>query len=210
MFAQDKIFACSEDEYIVSAANREAYDYVVMWPRWIDFATVLVGDRCSGKTYLSSIWQQKANAMAITLDNIEYYRDFMHKYENFLIDDAHLLSDFEGEIMHVYNIIKEQKKNLLVTTVKGHVFKLPDLRSRLLAVPNYHIVQPDDYLTAMLIIKAFAEHDIAINPRMLEYVSARVDREYQSIQNLARDVNHLLTIGSYNTVLSAIRDAICA
>ena len=55
-------------------------------------------------------------------------------------------------------------------------FALPDLRSRLNALPAVRIGAPDDALLKTVMLKHFADRQLAIDPKVLDFLAVRVER----------------------------------
>ena len=53
---------------------------------------------------------------------------------------------------------------------------LPDLRSRLNALPAVRIGAPDDALLKTVMLKQFADRQLAIDPKVLDFLAVRVER----------------------------------
>jgi chromosomal replication initiation ATPase DnaA len=54
--------------------------------------------------------------------------------------------------------------------------RLPDLRSRLNALPAIRIGAPDEALLKMVMLKHFADRQLAIDPKVLDYLGLHVER----------------------------------
>ena len=54
--------------------------------------------------------------------------------------------------------------------------KLPDLLSRLNAVPGVEIGAPDEALLQTVMLKQFADRQLDIDPKVLTYLALHVDR----------------------------------
>ena len=50
-----------KDDFYVSSSNKEAYDFIVSWPKWIRRTANIFGPPGSGKTHLSSIFKKKTS-----------------------------------------------------------------------------------------------------------------------------------------------------
>ena len=59
-----------KDDFYVSSSNKEAYDFIVSWPRWIRRIVNIYGPPGSGKTHLASILKNKTTAMGIESDSL--------------------------------------------------------------------------------------------------------------------------------------------
>jgi chromosomal replication initiation ATPase DnaA len=53
---------------------------------------------------------------------------------------------------------------------------LPDLRSRLNALPAVRIGAPDDALLKTVMLKHFADRQLSIDPKVLDFLALRIER----------------------------------
>ena len=44
-----------KEDFYVSSSNKEAYDYIISWPKWVKRIVNIFGPPGSGKTHISSI-----------------------------------------------------------------------------------------------------------------------------------------------------------
>ena len=65
-------------------------------------------------------------------------------------------------------------------------FTLPDLRSRLLALPSISLGAPDDALLMGLLAKQFADRQLRITPEVLALAVQHIERSYESAQAFVR------------------------
>ena len=55
----------SKEDFYVSASNKEAYDFIVSWPKWVKRIVNIFGPQGSGKTHISSILKKKTSVLEI-------------------------------------------------------------------------------------------------------------------------------------------------
>jgi chromosomal replication initiation ATPase DnaA len=109
---------------------------------------------------------------------------------NMLIENIERLGDARA-LLHAFNYARENGSQLLLTSgVPPHSlpFTLPDLMSRLLALPAAHIDQPDDDLLAAAMRKQFADRQMKVDEEVVAYVLPRIER---SLGEVARVVKWL-------------------
>jgi len=63
-------------------------------------------------------------------------------------------------------------------------FVLPDLRSRLLALPAVTLGAPDDALLLALIVKQFRDRQIAVEAGVVAYLTTRGARDAAGVRDL--------------------------
>ncbi len=157
--------ADGEEDFLISEANRPAFEHLKRWSTWPVMASLLTGPRKSGRSLLGRIFVRKTGGRLF--DNAEEHR--------------------EEALFHAWNEAQERRKPLLIVADAApplwHV-ALPDLRSRLAATPHIHIADPDDQLIGGLIVKLLGDRGIATPPDLAEYLVPRIERSYVAIQQV--------------------------
>jgi chromosomal replication initiation ATPase DnaA len=154
--------ADKEEDFLLSDANRAAFDHLTRWSLWPVMATLVTGPRKSGRSLLGRIFVRKTGGR--------------------LFDDA---EDHDEEaLFHAWNDAQARRKPLLIIAgLPPPIWKvaLPDLRSRLAATPQVEIGAPDDALIGQLIIKLLGDRGIAAPAELADYLVPRVERSYVSV-----------------------------
>jgi hypothetical protein len=148
-----------DEDFLLSAANRAAFDHLTRWSLWPVMATLITGPRKSGRSLLGRIFVRKTGGR--------------------LFDDAE--AHDEEELFHAWNDAQGRRKPLLIVadrTPPAGAIALPDLRSRLAATPQMEIGPPDDALLGQLIIKLLADRGVAAPPELADYLVPRIERSY--------------------------------
>lgn len=151
-----------EEDFLLSDANRAAFDHLRRWALWPVMATIVTGPRKSGRSLLGRIFARKTDGR--------------------LFDDAERQD--EEELFHAWNEAQERRKPLLIVAdgpPPGWEIALPDLRSRLAATPHVEIGRPDDALISQLIVKLLGDRGIAVSRDIAEYLVPRIERSYISV-----------------------------
>jgi chromosomal replication initiation ATPase DnaA len=181
--------ALGREDFLVSEANAEAAALIDAWPNWPSHAAVLIGPAGSGKTHLSEVWRLKSDATPHTGNNA-----LPHASEAF----ARLVEDMPGAIndtalFHLLNLAREQGGHVLITsrTSPGSWnVVLPDLASRLQAATVVHIGPPDDALLRAVIVKQFADRQLAIEDSLVSYILARMPRSLAAARAIVMEIDH--------------------
>lgn len=154
-----------EEDFLVSDANRAAFDHFKRWSLWPVMATILTGPRKSGRSLLGRIFVRKTGGR--------------------LFDDAE--SHDEEALFHAWNEAQERRRPLLIIADAPPPLwevALPDLRSRLTATPHVAIALPDDALIGDLVVKLLGHRGIAVPPEIPEYLVPRIERSYVAVQQV--------------------------
>jgi chromosomal replication initiation ATPase DnaA len=157
--------ADKDEDFLVSAANKAAFDHFKRWSLWPVMATILTGPRKSGRSLLGRIFVRKTGGR--------------------LFDDAE--SHDEETLFHAWNDAQERRRPLLFIAdapPPAWAVRLPDLKSRLTATPHVAIGEPDDALLGDLILKLLADRGLAAPPELAEFLTPRIERSYVAVQQV--------------------------
>ncbi len=167
--------------FIISESNALAATTLDGWPDWRSGALALVGPAGSGKTHLAAIWAARVGAADFPADGVDMVGD-----GPVLVEDADgRLAD--ETLFHLLNLAARPGGGLLLTSrIPPSLWpaRLPDLRSRLNALPTAQIEEPDDTVLGAMLQKAFVEHNIRPSPELLAYLVRRIERSAQSAQSV--------------------------
>ena len=173
-----------EEDFYLSPSNRDAYSLINGWPKWIKKTINVYGEKFSGKSHLSSIFEKKTSCIKIF--SKELSNDIVR---NFKIKQALIIEDLDENISEnllytILNIVEQENKYLLITSLKPlnkFNFKLPDLVSRIQNCLIVRLYPPDDNLIYVLLIKNLSDRQISIDKKLIEYIIKRIDRSYEKI-----------------------------
>ena len=192
-----------EDDFLVSSSNKEAYKLVNSWPEWRSRKIIIFGDRGTGKTHLSKIWQKNTSAIILNLNQLKKikFESFFKKKNIFIIEN---ISDFfdkinkkeknnlEKQLLHFYNLIEEKKGYLLLTSLiapKLWKIRLPDLKSRILSSIAVKIKKPNDQLLSSVLIKLFVDKQILIDKKIIKFIVYRSERSFANLENIVNKID---------------------
>ncbi len=116
------------------------------------------------------------------------FMDLALKCKSFIIDDADefftdpaVKNSRQALLLHALNSAKNNNGHLLMLaknpTARWNA-DLPDLSSRLNALPQIEIFPPDEAMMAMLITKLFSDRQLLVEPGVIDYVTKRLHRSY--------------------------------
>lgn len=181
--------AHGRDDFLVAPSNEAAVALVDAWPDWPGPAIALSGPAGSGKTHLAEVWRAASGATRIeaaSLDTADL--PALIAPRAVIVEDLGALSDAgERALFHLLNLAKEESASLLVTAREAPArlpTRLPDLASRLRALPHAELGAPDDMLLAGVLVKLFDDRQLRVTEPLIAYLSARIERSIA----VARDV----------------------
>ena len=98
----------------------------------------------------------------------------------------------ETAIFHLLNHAKNTNGKLLITSAlppNSIEFALPDLCSRIRALPLAKINEPDENLLSILLHKQFSDRQILVDDELVAYLLPRMERSFASVQEIAENLD---------------------
>ena len=184
-----------KDDFYVSPSNKEAYDFVVAWPRWIRRIVNIYGPSGSGKTHLTSILKNKTSTLDIESNSLNDKIFFKFKTKEALIIENLKENISENLLFSLWNAALQDNKYLLITSKKPineYKFKLTDLKSRTSSCLTIGINLPSDDLISVILMKNFSDRQIKVEKKHIDYIIKRIDRSYEKISQF------ILTLDKYS------------
>ena len=203
------------EDYIITESNSFAFDLISRMIRGEINQGVISGPSFSGKTHLSKILIKNIGineSLYIDRD----YRKIIERVgsSNLIVIENidKLIEDrSEEDLFHIINFTKESDKKLLMTSgksISNIEFKLEDLKSRLNAVIEAKIMQPDDELMKLVLIKIFNDKQLLINPNVINFLKSRLERSYKSINDFIEKIDKFSLEKGKKITIALINDLI--
>ena len=193
VFEYDDQPAFDESEFLVADSNADARAWIDRWPDWDGRGLAIWGPEGSGKTHLADIWRQRSGARLVNAADIG--PGFFDSWQggNLVLDDR---IDGVGEsgLLHVINLVREEGGYLLITDTAPPArwqISLPDLRSRLAALPAVAIGRPEDDLIAAVLAKQFRDRQIKVSDGVISYLVLRMERSFGAIGTIVATLDLL-------------------
>jgi len=172
--------ALGAEDFLVSDCNLAAVRLIDAWPDWQDHIRLLIGPAASGKTHLARVWQALSGAQSLDLKTIAMpVLNAVGEGTPLVIEDADRVAYDEKALFHLLNLAREKRLFILLTAQSVPSrwgVSLPDLKSRLNAVPAVEIGSPDEALIRAVMLKHFADRQLDIDPKVLTYLALHVER----------------------------------
>ena len=171
----------ARDDFLVGASNKAALGMIERWPDWPDRALALVGPEGAGKSHLASIWADIAGARRVSARALgETNPPAALATGALVIEDASGQVD-ERALFHLLNLMRQEEAFVLITTRTAPArwsVALPDLTSRLRAVPAVDLQAPDDALLRAVLVKLFADRQLVVDESLIGYLATRIERSF--------------------------------
>lgn len=178
----------AREDFLVGPANAAAVDLVDRWPDWPSSAMLLVGPEGSGKSHLAAIWAHNAGARFVAAGALAYAA-----VPRALATGAVVLEDVragefdERAMFHLLNLAREDGAYVMITAKEmpaGWRIGLPDLASRLRALPAVILAAPDDALLRAVLVKMFADRRLAADDTLVGFLISRMERSFAAARRL--------------------------
>jgi len=172
--------ALGAEDFLVSSCNLAAVRLIDAWPDWQDPVQLLIGPPASGKTHLARVWQARSGARALTGADLDMsFIKSAGEGTAVVVEDIDRGGYDEKALFHLLNLAREKGLSVLLSSRDAPArlgCALPDLLSRLNGLPVVQIGAPDDALLKTVMLKHFADRQLNIDPKALEFLALRVDR----------------------------------
>ena len=169
------------DEFLTSSCNESAHDAIMRWPDWPDRALLLLGPAGSGKSHLAAIWAERAQARSVDLSAMTADEPACGAI---VLEDCDRRRCDEDAFFHFLNALRGQGGSLLMTAREGvgrWTIRTPDLLSRLRLAPAATIAPPDPALIRAVIVKLFADRQIAIEEEVVSYAARHCEQSFAAV-----------------------------
>ncbi len=178
--------ALARDDFLVTQANAAAVALIDQWPQWPTHGAVLVGPEGSGKSHLAQVWCTKSNAKMIEAQDLAS-NALQLGTQALCIENLQAGKFDENTLFHALNLARQEQGSILITArdwPQYDLIKLPDLSSRLRALPVVNILPPDDQLLRGVLVKLFGDRQINVDESLISYLILRMPRSLAAARQL--------------------------
>jgi chromosomal replication initiation ATPase DnaA len=174
------------EDFLSGPSNEQALALIDSWPDWPVRAAVLAGPAGSGKSHLAAIWAEQAGARFLAARALaETALPTALATGALVVEDLAEGAFEEHALFHLINRAREQEAYLLLTARSrpaGWSFALRDVGSRLKALPVVMTAAPDDALLRAVLVKLFADRQLAVDESLIGYLLTRIERSFAAAQ----------------------------
>jgi chromosomal replication initiation ATPase DnaA len=177
----------SGEDFLVAPCNQAAVAWLDRWPDWPRFGLAVHGPAGCGKTHLAHVFQARSAARLLSPADLPLAPapQLLAGAKAAILDGGPPLA--ERALLHFHNHIAESGGHLLIVAREAPArwpIELPDLASRLAALPAVRIDPPDDRLIEAVLIKLFADRQLAVPPEVVTYLTTRVERSFEALRRV--------------------------
>jgi len=180
-------------DFLISPSNRAAAEMIDLWPHWPQASVAVVAPPHAGKTHLGNVWRLKSGATRLEASALREAGVLAAaSHGAVLVEDLHAGIADERALFHLLNLVREHKLSMLLTsrTPLGELeASLPDLRSRLRALPMVSIEPPDEPLLKAVLVKHFTDRQLAVEPGVIAYIALRMERSMEAAATLVAEID---------------------
>lgn len=182
----------ARDDLIVCAGNEKAVAYIDSWPDWPVPVVALYGPAGCGKTHLATVWREVTNAE--TIPAVRLAEERPPESRALVVEDVDVAPCSparDAALLYVLDHAAPPASCLL--TGRGHPASwpasLPDLASRLGALPALPLWAPDEALLSALARKLFSDRQLYVPDTLIEEMLRRLDRSPAAIRDFVADLD---------------------
>lgn len=185
--------ALGAEDFLVSPSNEAAVRMMDRWPDWQHWAVVVCGAPRSGKSHLANVWRMKSGAAdlisaELTIEKVSKAAET----RTIVVEDIDRGIGSEQALFHLLNLAREHKLSVLITsgTAPGDLdIALPDLRSRLCALPMVEIHEPDENLLRAVLVKHFSDRQLTVEPPVIDYLATYMERSMEAAAKVVAEID---------------------
>lgn len=221
--------ALGRADFLVSDANRAAVAWLDRWPEWPQGGVAICGPAGCGKTHLAHVLAAMSGArLHDALPISEAAGESPGESAQVVIFDfpsrpssgpgagAETAPFWErpgGEeaLLHLFNQVRAAGGQIMLTgrtAPSRWTLRLADLRSRLLTLPVAEMSAPDDALLAGVLAKHFADRQLKVGPRVIDYLLPRMERSFAAAAALAAALDAASLAGKRKLTVPLAREVL--
>lgn len=202
------------EDFIITPANREAWSWIQLWPAWNGRILALYGPAGSGKTHLAHCWLSGGQGYLFSEEELAriHPRQLLQMGERLVFKYRRGALPAEP-LFHLINLVREQSAGLLILSENAPArwdVALPDLASRLRAIPAVELTAPDEELLVAVIAKRFADLELRVPAEVVRYIVQHVPRTFAAVQQVVLLVDRLSLEAKKNITVPFVRQVLQA
>ncbi|MEH6520961.1 HdaA/DnaA family protein [Sulfitobacter sp.] len=187
--------ARGRDDFLVAPSNAMAVAMIENWRNWSGSKMVLTGPKGAGKTHLTHVWADAAQATIVTASNLTTQDVPSLARSSVAVEDVNRIAanpDTQTALFHLHNLVLAEGHSLLLTgtgAVAHWGITLPDLDSRMRGALEASIDAPDDALLSAVLVKLLADRQLMPPPDVIPYLLKRMDRSFAAANRIVAELD---------------------
>ncbi|KRA48325.1 hypothetical protein ASD80_17445 [Devosia sp. Root635] len=179
--------AQGEADFLVGEGNALAHGRIMAFPHWPDPVTLLIGPAKSGKSHLARIFADRSGARYAGTADLEALAT-EGGVVPVIVEDVDRLNYDEAGLFHLLNQSMREQRPILLTAredVANWPLATDDVRSRARRATAYVLELTDDIQLSQMFVKLFGDRQVKVDPRIISYLVARMERSAEEVVILA-------------------------
>ena len=172
----------AREDFLAGPSNAAALSLIERWPDWPSRTVLLRGPEGAGKSHLAAIWAREAGARLLSPRALEGAEVPVALATGALVLENLAEGRFdEPALFHLLNLAREERAYVLITARSAPAtwrIEVADLASRLRALPVVALEPPDDVLLRAVIVKLFADRQLAVDESLVAYLATHIERSF--------------------------------
>jgi chromosomal replication initiation ATPase DnaA len=185
--ALDHAESLAREDFLGGPSNAAALSLIERWPDWPSRTMLLRGPEGSGKSHLAAIWARASGARLLSPRSLDGANVPIALATGALVLENLAEGRFdEAALFHLLNLAREERAYVLITARSAPStwrIAVPDLASRLRALPVVALTAPDDALLRAVIVKLFADRQLAVDENLVAYLATRIERSFAAARS---------------------------
>jgi len=179
--------AQGEGDFLVGEGNELAHGRIMAYPHWPDPVTLVTGPAKSGKSHLARIFADRSGARFAGIGDLESLAT-EGGTAPVIVEDVDRLDYDEAGLFHLLNQSMRELRPILLTAredIANWPLATDDVRSRARRAAAYTLELTDDIQLSQMFVKLFGDRQINVDPRIIGYLVARMERSAEEVVILA-------------------------
>jgi chromosomal replication initiation ATPase DnaA len=191
--ALDHAESFAREDFLSGPCNAAALALIDRWPSWPGQIVALVGPEGAGKSHLAAIWAAAAGARFLAARSLAAALLPAALTTGALVVEDIAAGQFdERALFHLLNLAGEERVFVLLTArtaPAGWRLAVPDLASRLKAIPVVALTAPDDVLLRGVLVKLFADRQLAVDESLVGFLARRIERSIAAARAVVAELD---------------------
>ena len=202
--------AYNPSDFVVAPCNADAMAWLGHWPDWPGRGLVIYGPPGCGKSHLARVWQGQVSALLVVGAGLHENDPGLAGLSSaVVVEEADCAN--ERALLHLYNAVIEARETMLLTATtipSSWSMALPDLASRIMALPTAGIGEPDDTLLQAILVKQFSDRQLQVGAEVVVYLVSRMERSFAAARKMVATLDEMALDGQRSVTISLARDAL--